>query len=141
MTAPGEGWPANPAALVAWLRSLPAPERYRVAKMLVDRHITASAVGLEGAGAVYELTRAAGSTWDSVAEKLGTSRYNVNKMVHRYRMALAGGECLVCEGPGPTSDMCDACASSVVLDPPDGGPDLLPEGSEPIRPAGEVGSP
>ncbi len=134
MTAPGKGWPANLFEVVAWLRSLPAPERYRVAKLLVDRHATASAIGLEGAGAVYELTRAGGATWATVAEGLGTSTANINKMVSRYRAALAGGECLSCGGPGPEGDFCDACASSVVLDPSDDGPDLLPEGSDPIRP-------
>lgn len=116
MTAPGSGWPATPADVIGWLRSLPAVERYRVAGLLVDRHITSSALGLERAGAVYELTRAA--SWEDVAEQLGTSPSSVNKLVTRYKAALARGECIVCGGPGPADDMCDPCASSVALEAP-----------------------
>ncbi|GAA0719772.1 hypothetical protein Drose_06070 [Dactylosporangium roseum] len=118
MTAPGEGWPTTPADVIAWLRALPAAERWRVAGLLVDRHVTEAAIGLERAGAVHELTRTA--TWEVVAEQLGTSTANVNKLVTRYRGALARGECIACGGPGPADDMCDVCAASVVLDPPHG---------------------
>jgi hypothetical protein len=117
VTAPGEGWPASPADVIEWLRSLPPVERYRVAGMLVDRFVLESAIGLERAGAVHELTRNA--TWAQVADQLGTSESSVNKLVTRYRQALSRGECIACGGPGSTDDLCGPCAASVEPVPDD----------------------
>lgn len=123
VTAPGQGWPRHLRDLADWLNALPPEERYRVAKLLGDQTLTRPLLALTGYGAIHAMAAEPGVTRGQLAERLALSVASVDKGIFRWRQAVAGGECIECGGPGPAEDMCDACASSVVLEPPeDDGP-------------------
>jgi hypothetical protein len=125
MTAPGPGWPANLRELVDWLDGLPPAERYRVAMLVGDQTLTRPMIALSRYSAVHTMAGEPGLTHEELGERLGCGRATVAKALFRWRQAVARGQCIVCDRPAPPEDMCDACASSVVLEPPDDGEEFF----------------
>jgi hypothetical protein len=70
--------------VLAWIRSLPLPERARVVRTMGEARVR-QAIAAEGDRAIYELTRNA--TWAEVARELGMTTRMVNRAVTRHRAA------------------------------------------------------
>ncbi len=81
------GRPVNIHELRDSLRLLPRDERVRLARLLADTR-TAAALSADANADVFGMTREAGQTYESVAQRLGVSTSAVNRAVsaHRARM-------------------------------------------------------
>lgn len=82
------GRPDSTGDVVAWLRAMPAADRERVARLLTDPAAVA-AVRAERAAAVVEMLAEPGSSWQSVADRMGVGTSVVNRMVTAHNKATA----------------------------------------------------
>jgi hypothetical protein len=76
----------NIADVIAWLDSMPAVQRERVARILADPQ-SVKEIGLCRARAVQEMTKQPGASWASVAATIGASEATVNRLVTIARKA------------------------------------------------------
>jgi hypothetical protein len=80
--------PTSVTDVIAWLESMPAVQRERVARVLTDPQ-SVKEIGLCRARAVQEMTKEPGASWASVAATIGASEATVNRLVTAARKADA----------------------------------------------------